>query len=98
MILTWSEEKERRNLRKHGLGFSLAELVLADPLAVTAFDRVVDGEERWHTVGGVPAGGSFRVLLVVHSFPEPYDEAHIRIISLRQADTRERRRYENHPL
>jgi uncharacterized DUF497 family protein len=71
----------------------VAELVLSDPLAVTVFDRVADGEERWHAIGAVPFGGSFRILLVVHTFPDPFDEDHVRIISLREATAHERRRY-----
>ncbi len=35
MRITWDRAKEHRNIRKHGLDFSFAELVFADPLAVT---------------------------------------------------------------
>lgn len=96
MRFTWDTDKERRNIRKHGLDFSFARPVFADRLAVTAFDRVVDGEERWHTIGAVAAGSLFMVLLVVHTYPDPEDEAWVRIISLREADGRERRHYEDH--
>lgn len=94
MRFAWDVGKERRNLRKHGLDFSFAVAVFADPWAVTLLDRIVDGEERWHTIGAVAAGPVFKVLLVVHTYPEPDDETSIRVISLRQADARERRRYE----
>jgi uncharacterized DUF497 family protein len=95
MRFTWDAGKERRNVRKHGLDFSFAAPVFADPLAVTLPDRVVDGEERWHTIGAVAAGPIFKVLLVVHTYPEPDDETWVRVIGLREADTRERRRYED---
>ena len=62
MRLTWRAEKERSNLRKHGLDFSPAAQVFADPLAQTLWDRFVDGEERWRTFGGVAVGGRFMIL------------------------------------
>jgi len=43
MDLLWGPAKEARNLRKHGLDFSFAALVFADPLAVTLFDRIEGG-------------------------------------------------------
>jgi uncharacterized DUF497 family protein len=94
MEITWREEKRRLNLRKHGLDFTLAQQVVSDPLAVTVFDRVQDGEERWHTIGAILAGTSFKVVVVVHTYPEPGDENWIHVISLRTADPRERRSYE----
>jgi len=95
MQITWDPEKERRNLRKHGLDFSFAAAVFLDPLAVTVFDRAVGAEDRWHTVGAVAGGPVFKILLVVHAYPDPDDDRWIRIISLRAASTRERRHYEN---
>ena len=92
--ITWDAGKERRNVRKHGLDFSFAVPVFSDPWAVTLFDRVVDGEERWHTIGVVAAGSIFKVLLVVHTYPDLDDDTWVRVISLREADPRERRRYE----
>jgi len=88
--LDWDPAKERANRRKHGLDFSFAALILADPLALTVFDRVDQGEERWHTLGRV--GG--KVLLLVHAFPDPGDEAWVRVIGLREATARERKFYE----
>ena len=61
---------------------------------MTVFDRIVDGEERWHTIGEVTAGSIFKILLVVHTYPMGDDENWIRVISLREADPRERKRYE----
>ena len=94
VLFSWDPGKERRNARKHGLGFSFAAAIFADPLAVTLPDRVVDGEERWHTIGAVAAGSIFRVLLVVHTYPDPDDESWISVTSLGETDPRERRRYE----
>jgi uncharacterized DUF497 family protein len=56
MEVTWREDKRRLNPRKHGLDFALAIDVSRDPFAVTVFDRVENGEERWHTIGAVLSG------------------------------------------
>jgi len=94
MRITWRVEKERRNTRKHGLDFSAAARVFADPLAQTVWDRFVDGEERWRTFGGVAVGGRFIVVVVVHTYPDPDHDAWVHVIGLREATPHERRRYE----
>ncbi|HZK99273.1 MAG TPA: hypothetical protein VFC47_05190 [Caulobacteraceae bacterium] len=48
--------------------------------------------QRWHAVGAV---GTVVILLVVHMYPEPDDEAFVRIVGARKATPRERRRYEH---
>ena len=53
MRFEWDEEKDRGNLAKHKLSFETARLVFDDPLAVSVPDRVVEGEERWRTLGRV---------------------------------------------
>ena len=82
--------KELGNKRKHGLDFSFAALVFADPLAVTVYDRHENGEARWHTFGTVER----YLLLVVHTHPDPEDDHWIRVIGLREATPHERKRYE----
>jgi uncharacterized DUF497 family protein len=93
MGFIWDPAKEASNQRKHGLDFSFAELVFSDPLHIIAFDRHEDGEDRWPCVGAV--GGGFRVLLVVHCYPDPDDMDLIRVIGIREATARERRHYED---
>ena len=92
MGITGNPDKEHDNIKKHGLDFSFAAAVFADPLCVTLFDRVASGEERWHTIGAV--GGGFKVLLVVHTFPERDNEEWVHVIGLREATRHERKRYE----
>lgn len=94
MQITWREDKRRRNLRKHGLDFASAAVVFVDPFAVTLFDRVVDHEERWHTIGALPVSGAFKLVVAVHCFPAGDDVDWVHIISMRPADAGERRRYE----
>jgi uncharacterized DUF497 family protein len=90
MRFTWRTEKGRQNIRKHGLDFSLAQLVLAD----TLWEGVVSGEERWRTIGAVREGGWFKIVVVVHTYPRPDDDTWVHVISLREATAHERRRYE----
>lgn len=91
MAFEWDREKAASNLAKHGVSFELAQEVWRDPLHVIVPDRVEGHEQRWHAIGLV---GAVVVLVVVHSYPEPDDEARVRIISARKATSRERKRYE----
>ena len=93
MEITFDPDKEKRNIRKHGLNFSLADLILSDPLGVTFYDRFDGGEHRWHTIGAVGYHG--RVLVLVHTDPDLHEDRPIRIIGLREATAQERRRYED---
>jgi uncharacterized DUF497 family protein len=91
----WDPDKAAANLRKHKVSFGLAELALADPLAVTYSDPWSD-EERWRTLGR-PSADLPTILLVVHTWPEADGENPDpagRIISARKAEPRERRAYE----
>jgi uncharacterized DUF497 family protein len=87
---SWDEDKRQRNIRKHGIDFYTAAQVFDDPMQVTEQDREVDGEARWQTIGMVEG---VLLLLVAHTI-EDEDEEEIRIISAREAEPQERRRYE----
>jgi len=91
MRFFWDEAKSRSNLARHKVSFETARLVFEDPLAISVQDRIVEGEERWQTLGLV--GGAV-VLLVVHTYDEADGERVIRIISARKATRRERMIYE----
>ncbi len=91
MRFEWDEEKNRRNRAKHKVSFETASLVFDDAHALSAPDRVVEGEYRWQTIGLV-AGAV--VLVVAHTFREENGEEVIRVISARKATARERRVYE----
>lgn len=88
--LDFDPEKQKHNIRTHKLDFSFAEHIFADPLAVLVYDRYEGGEHRWHLFSWV--GG--KLLLCVHSYPDPDDEGRVRVISLREATALERRRHE----
>jgi hypothetical protein len=76
------------------VGFLPGRTGLCRPLADTLWDGVVNGEERWITIGTVMVGGGFKVVVVVHKYPDPEDETWVHVISLREATTHERKRYE----
>ena len=89
MRFEWDEGKNRRNLAKHKVSFETASLVFEDPRALSVQDRVVEGEERWQTVGMV----SGTVLFVAHTYREEAGDEVIRLISARKAIAHERRAY-----
>ncbi len=91
MRFEWDPAEENANRQKHGLDFSLVARVFDDRRHVLAFDRVVNGEDRWHVLGLV---NGVTLLLVVHAYPDATDEDYVRIISLRRATPHERRQYE----
>lgn len=93
MIYSWDEAKSAANLAKHRVSFATAALVFDDPYAISIQDRLVDGEERWQTVGHV---GNGVLLLVAHTAEEGEGgEIVIRVISARKATRLERRAYED---
>jgi uncharacterized protein len=89
----WDPEKAESNRRKHGVTFEDAMGVFSDPLALSRLDdQSGQGEERWVTIGRIPASN---LLLVVHTWIEmSADRVAIRIISARRPTRREVRQYE----
>ena len=91
-MLSWDQAKDRANRKKHGISFGAASLVFEDPFHLSRVERVVQGEERWQTIGNA---GGIVLLLVVHTWPEETaGEQQIRIISARRATREERELYE----
>lgn len=90
----WDADKARANLAKHGVAFETAATVLHDTLALTVYDSAHGHiEERWFTIGHAINGK-----LLVHTHESlSATEARVRIISPREATTRERRSYEDKP-
>ena len=89
MRFEWDEDKNRRNLAKPKISFETASLVFHDPQALSMQDRVVEGEERWQTLGMV----SESVLIVAHTHRDDLRDEVIRLISARKAIAQERRAY-----
>lgn len=89
MEFEWNEQKAFGNESKHGVSFSEAVTVFADPLSLTACDpdHSVD-EDRYITMGITIEG---RLVVVIHTDRDQ----RIRIISAREATRAERKDYEN---
>jgi uncharacterized DUF497 family protein len=88
--LEWDEAKAAANLRKHGIDFADAALVLEDELALTRRDLYTEHEHRFVTLGLDPTG---RPLVVVYT----WRGERIRLISACMATGKERREYEGKP-
>jgi uncharacterized protein len=88
----WDEGKARKNEKKHGISFSKATTVFADPRELTISDPGHSSEEyRFLSIGRSNVGS-----LLVGSYTERH-ENHIRIISARKATKYEQKHYEqNH--
>ena len=82
----WDRNKNDENFRKHGVGFEDAPEVF-DGRCLTFEDRrIAYGEERYITLGHLEG----RLVVIAHT---PRGE-NTRIISMRKANSRERKAYE----
>ena len=83
----WDEEKNKINIKKHGISFQTARLVFADEnLLMIPDTKHSVYEERYKVIGKI---GRKKIILVVCT-----DRVNaIRIISARQANTYERGLY-----
>ena len=92
MLFEWDEDKNQKNIEKHGIDFSRILKIFADENRIEFFDEFhSDEEDRWQVIGKID-----EILFVVYT--ERGDST--RIISARKATARERRIYndsaENH--
>ena len=87
MRFEWDEDKNRENIRKHGLDFADAEELFQGPMWIRPDLRFDYGEPRLIGIGAI---GS-RIILA--AFTEVDDDT-IRIISLRRAKKNERSKFE----
>lgn len=84
-LIEWDDEKNERNIKKHGLSLSTARLVFADPNRIELYDELhSDEEDRYQVIGRIG-----KVVFVVYT---ERNEA-IRLISARYATAKERRAY-----
>ena len=88
MWFEWDDEKDRKNIAKHGIGFKTAILVFEDQNRLEMYDAAHSlDEDRYLTIGEI--GGTFMVVTVVYTErPET-----IRIISARRATKAEKEEY-----
>lgn len=87
MAYVWDPIKAATNLDKHGVDFADAVVALEDELALSMPDPFAGSETRFIALGRDAFG---RTLVVVYS----HDDDDVRLISVRQAEPKERRHYE----
>ena len=88
MIFEWDEEKNRANVKKHGIDFETAAHVFKDKNRIEYYDIEHSAfEDRYITIGEID-----EVLIVILVVYTERSDA-IRIISARKATKQERRAY-----
>jgi len=88
MEFEWDENKNKKNIQKHGIDFNDAKEVFKDEKAKKTPDLRKDyGEERWKIVGDF-VGAILSVIFTIR-------DAAIRIISARRANKKEKDEYFN---
>jgi uncharacterized DUF497 family protein len=65
-------------------------LVFDDPYELSDLDRIIEGEERWQTIGTT----GFHIVLIAHLWWDEDGEEVIRLISARKASAAEKKAYE----
>jgi hypothetical protein len=88
MEFEWDPVKAIANLKKHGVSFLEASTIFADPFELMIPDPDLSNDETRF----LSLGNSTSARLLVVSYTERGSA--IRIISAREATTRERRQYE----
>ena len=60
MIFEWNENKEQKNIRKHGIDFGTALHVFGDPFRIVKFDEEhsID-EDRYILIGSIKIDHAF---------------------------------------
>jgi uncharacterized DUF497 family protein len=85
----WDKNKEKANIKKHGISFDEARTVFYDENAIQFFDPDYSDDESRFILLGISF--KLRILIVCHCFRE--SETVIRIISARKADKHEEKEY-----
>lgn len=95
MLFTWDDEKEKINIKKHGINFSSAAAVFFDDDAIVETNYVDDytGEERFDVIGLAAGHLMFVVYVERQHINEDSEDVIFRIISARKANKREEKRY-----
>jgi len=94
MKFEWDDQKNQKNIQKHGISFKEARGVFDDPLHISILDkRFSYFEERWITMG---QSNRHKLLVVANLFFDESGEGIIRIISAREATINEQKQYETY--
>jgi len=87
LVFEWDQAKNASNVAKHGLDFADAEQVLTGPCVSFIDNRFDYGEKRLITLGVLEQ----RVVVIAHA---PRGDDITRIISMRKANRREKKIYQ----
>ena len=91
MKFEWDKNKEKLNIKKHGVTFEQASYVFTDQFALNIFDEEhSEDEDRWVLLG---KSLNETLLLVIHTFRDDGTEF-VRIISARKATKIEKLAYQ----
>lgn len=82
MEFEWDQAKNRSNIRKHGIGFELAQRIFDGPVLTRLDNRRDYDENRFVSIG---AADDVALVVVVHTDREE----RVRLISARAASRRE---------
>ena len=92
MKFEWDKNKEKLNIKKHGVTFEQASYVFADQFALNKFDEEhSEDEDRWVLLG---KSLNETLLLVIHTFRNDDGTEFVRIISARKATKIEKLAYQ----
>lgn len=87
MEFEWDEDKNRTNIKKHGISFESAKEIFSEPYLERLDNRQDYGEERWVILG------KLNVVCVVLVYTDRVLKT--RIISIRKANREETKIYRN---
>ena len=87
MRFEWDDEKNRENMRRHGIDFADAAEVFSHPMLTQLDDRKDYRGDRWVGIGFM------KNTVAVIVYVEWIEEERVRFISARRALHHERKRY-----
>ena len=88
-IFSWSDDKNRENIKKHGVSFQEAAPIFLDPYLVIRHDKIHSTmrETRWKGIGVL---GNDLLLAII--FTEDKENV-VRLVSARKATKKEKEDY-----
>lgn len=87
MNYTWDQQKNKQNIKKHGIDFTDAIEMFQFPMLIGIDNREDYGEERWVGIGFLKG------LVAVIVYTEDDFNDIVRIISVRKATTNESKKF-----
>lgn len=89
IALSWDDQKNRSNQKKHGVSLEEAQTVFFDEQAIEYFDPDHSANEHRYLILGL----DYRLRILVVSYTLRESDSVIRIISARKATKKEQKNY-----